>query len=88
VSAETGRQKPTPPRRFAVAPSGVIDVLSIEDNVALMGVSPAVSAAYDLMVDDGYPPEKAAKLAMDAERSGRDPEAWARHFIKLRKAWR
>lgn len=52
------------------------------------GASDAVIAALDILVDDGMPAQKAADMAVAAERSGRDPEAFARHVIKLRKAMR
>jgi hypothetical protein len=51
-------------------------------------VSPELWAAYDILTDDGYPPEKAAEVLASAERSGRNPEAFARHMVKLRKAIR
>lgn len=75
-------------RSFAVDGSGVASVLSVADHVALIGASPAVSAAYDLLTDDGMPPDKAADLAVTAERSGRDPEAFARHMVKVRRSLR
>lgn len=53
-----------------------------------LGASDAVIAAYDILADDGMPPEQAAKMVVAAERSGRDAEAFARHVVKLRKAMR
>lgn len=76
------------PRSFAVHGDGIAEILSVEDHVRLMGISAAVSAAYDIMTDDGFPPEEAGRFALAAERQGRDPEAFARHFVKLRKAAR
>lgn len=75
-------------RSFAVSRRGVVSVMSVADHVALIGASPAVSAAYDLLTDDGMSPDKAADLAVAAERSGRDPEAFARHTVKLRRSLR
>lgn len=61
---------------------------SPEEELRAMGVSASVSAAYDLLTDDGVPPEQAATMAVGAERSGRDAETFARHYLKLRKAAR
>lgn len=82
------------PRIFCVDGQGVTVALSIHAFLgrmgADMGVSPSASAAYDLLTDDGVPPEKAAELAVAmqrvGERRGSDPEAMARHFVKLRHA--
>ena len=75
-------------RSFKVSRSGTVTEISPEEHVELMGATPAISAAYDLLTDDGMSPQKAADLAVACERSGRDPEAFARHLIKLRKAVR
>jgi hypothetical protein len=53
-----------------------------------LGVSDAVIAAYDILADDGMPPEKCAQMAVTAERSGKDPVSFARHVVKLRRAVR
>lgn len=58
------------------------------EQLKALGVSDAVSAAYDILTDDGMPPERAAQLSVAAERDGQDPEAAARHIVKLRKALR
>jgi hypothetical protein len=71
--------QPQDARVFVARASGVIEMVA---------ASPAVSAAYDIMTDDGVPPERAAEFAVGAERDGKDPEAWARHFVKLRKSLR
>lgn len=76
------------PRSFAVDSLGNATSLSTEERVTLMGVSPSASAAYDLLTDDGVPAEQAAKLTLAAQKSGRDPEAFARHFLKLRRGLR
>jgi hypothetical protein len=77
-----------PHRSFAVGIDGSAEELSTEERLRLMGISPSASAAYDLLADDGMPPEKAAEMVAAAHRSGRDPEAFARHLTRLRKAWR
>lgn len=62
--------------------------MSPEDELRQMGVSPALSAAYDVLDDAGYLTEKRLTLCLAAERQGRDPEAFARHLVKLCKAVR
>ena len=54
--------------------------------VQCVQASNAVSEAFDLMAADGVPAQTAADMAMAAERAGKDPVAFARHFIKLRHA--
>jgi hypothetical protein len=56
--------------------------------VAEIVLSEAVSRAYDLMAADGVPADKAASMAAAAERSGKDPAAFAEHFVKLRRGLR
>lgn len=58
--------------------------LSPHEQLRRMGVSDGLSAAYDLLTDAGYSPEKAARTALAAERIGEDPEAMARKMIRLR----
>lgn len=53
--------------------------------VAEILLSEQVSTAYDLMTADGVPPQRAADMAAAAERSGKDPVAFAEHFVKVRK---
>jgi hypothetical protein len=50
--------------------------------------APGVEEAMDIMMADGYPAERAAELCVAAEKSGRDPVAFARHFVSLRQAVR
>jgi len=50
--------------------------------------APGVEEAYDLMVADRVPAQTAADMATAAARDGRDPVAWAEHFIKLRQSLR
>ncbi len=57
-------------------------------DVRCVEAPPGVEEAYDLMVADRVPAQQAADMAMAASRSGRDPVAWARHFIELRQAVR
>lgn len=67
---------------------------SPEEALAALGVTPEMSAAYDILADDGVPPEVAARMAMQAERSWRDgtidrtPEEFARHVVRLRRVAR
>lgn len=49
---------------------------------------PGVEEAYDLMTADRVPPQEAADMTMAAHRAGKDPVAFARHFIGLRKRMR
>ncbi len=78
-----------PPRIFAGTTTGISTVLSTEDAVQHMGVSPQASAAYDIICDAGYPDEEAIwHMVLAAERDGHDPEKWARSFVRLRKAAR
>ena len=45
---------------------------------------PGVEEAYDLMTADGVPAQEAADMALAASRSGRDPVAFAAHFVRMR----
>lgn len=49
---------------------------------------PGVEEAYDLMTADLVPPQEAADMAMAAHRAGKDPVAFARHFVRLRETAR
>lgn len=64
---------------FAVDTRGVVYELAFSD---------AVSRAYDIMTADRVPAQQAADMAVAAERSGRDPVAWARHFVSVRQGLR
>ena len=44
-----------------------------------------VSAAYDILTDAGYSPEKSASIAALAEQQGHDPENIARKMASFRK---
>lgn len=49
---------------------------------------PGVEEAYDLMVADHVPAQQAAEMAVTAAKSGRDPVAWAQHFVRVRQEFR
>lgn len=57
-------------------------------NVAEILCSDGVSRAHDIMTADRVPAETAAKMAVAAERDGRDPVAFAEHYVKMRKVLR
>ncbi len=74
---------------FAVGRDGVaVRLVGVEASVSLMGISPSLSAGYDLLADDGMDPDRIASLLMAAEKQGKDPETFARHMLKLRRAAR
>ena len=56
--------------------------------IAEILLSEAVSRAYDVMTGAGVSPETAAKMAAGAERGGRDPVAFAEHFVKTARTLR
>jgi hypothetical protein len=53
-------------------------------------ITPEMDAAYDILTDGGIAPEKAARIALLADRGWRDgsikrtPEQYARHFLNMR----
>lgn len=49
---------------------------------------PPASKAMDILTADGVPIDRAASYALAAETAGKDPVAWAAHFVQLRKAAR
>lgn len=65
-------------RVFVASPAGI----------RCVEAPPGVEEAYDLMTADGVPPQEAADMAVAATRAGRDPAAFARHFIRMREAAR
>ena len=71
-----------------MAPVRVCFVVSTSGIAAEVTLSEAVSRAYDIMTADGVAPQTAAEMAAAAERSGKDPVAFAEHFTRLRKAAR
>lgn len=73
--------------RFIATRDGLV-LASQETVLRNMGVSASASAAYDLLTDDGVAADKAAELVIAADRNGDDPEAFARHVLKLSRAVR
>lgn len=63
-------------------------VADMRGTVAEILLSEQVSTAYDLMTADGVPPQRAADMAAAAERSGKDPVAFAEHFVKVRQGFK
>ena len=67
-------------------------VVDSKGTAASIDISAEVSAAYDILTDAGFPPERAAEMAANSERlwkAGeikRTPEQFARHIVSLRKA--
>jgi len=43
-------------------------------------------AAYDILTDAGYSPEKSARIVAACIRDGRNPEEFARHMVMLARA--
>lgn len=66
-------------RIFVAWPDGDIQFAEAPDGV---------EDAVDIMMADRVPEETAAKMAMACAKDGRDPVAWAEHFVKLRKYYR
>lgn len=66
-------------RLFVVDDAGVALLIEIDHGM---------SAAFDLLVDAGYPAEKAGEVVAVARRGGLDPEEIARKMIALREALR
>jgi hypothetical protein len=62
--------------------------VAFPDHVAVVEAAPGVEEAYDIMVADNVPAQHAANMAVAAAKDGRDPAAWARHFVELRQAVR
>lgn len=79
--------RPDVPRSFIAGLDGTVEA-SHEEHLRHMGVSPGVSAAYDVLADDGMPSDWAARLTVAAERQGLNPEKFARHVRKLRASVR
>lgn len=79
------------PRVFVADEHGATATLSHDEFYRHAGVSPAASAAFDVLNNDGVPAKKAWELAlaMDKNPSHRgDAEAQARHFVELRRSMR
>lgn len=54
----------------------------------LLAENPSLDRGLDLLLADGMPDDKAAQLMLACVAEGRDPEQFARHVIKLRRAIR
>lgn len=68
--------------------SGTITKRAYNDRLLAIGYTHDQIAAIDIMTDDDVPLEKAAELALAATKKGESAEGFARHFVKLRKAFR
>lgn len=64
---------------FAVDSKGTVYELAFSD---------AVSRAHDIMTADRVPAQQAADMALAAERAGKDPVAFAEHFVRQRRELR
>lgn len=78
LGQEIGGELARPLRVFVASPQ----------EIQCVEVPPGVEEAYDMMAFAGVPSQQAADMAMACHRSGRDPVAFARHFVRLRKASR
>lgn len=58
------------------------------EDIIVLTPAPGVEEAYDIMVADRVPAQKAADMAVAAAKDGRDPVAWAKHFVELRQSLR
>lgn len=56
--------------------------------IVVVTPAPGVEEAYDLMVADRVPPQFAADMAVAVAKDGRDPVAWAEHFVEMRQSLR
>jgi hypothetical protein len=54
----------------------------------LLADNPAIGRAMDVLLADGMPEDRCAELLLASHGNGDDVEAFARHFVKLRKAMR
>lgn len=62
------------------------DVPSMHERLAAAGIPGELSAAYDMLEDAGFDMERASRLLAAAQSQGRDPQEFARHLIRLRRA--
>ena len=53
-------------------------------DITVVVPAPGVEQAYDILVAGGVAPQKAADLAVQSEKYGKDPVAFARKFLRLR----
>jgi len=75
-------------REFIVAPGGETVMASPAEVLTNMGISPEQAAAYDICEAAGFDMEQTTPLLYAAEQDGQNPEAFARHLVKLRQAAR
>jgi hypothetical protein len=75
-------------REFIVDRAGIATEANPEEVLRHMGISPQLSAAYDICEDAGFDMEQATPLLAAAEKDGQNPEEFARHICKLRRAAR
>lgn len=80
-------------RYFVVDRFGETTVQSFREFMAAGPVPPEVLSAAEIMLDAGLPPKKASDMAWAAYRnweqgkSSMNPDQFARHFIKLSRAF-
>ena len=67
---------------------GVVTERSYNSRAEAIGYTQEQIAAIDIMTDDDVPLERAAQYALAATKNGQNAEEAARHFVKLRKAFR
>lgn len=68
-------------RHFEVSPNGSARIVNIACSFEL-------DAAMDILGDAGMLDDKRVKLLVTTEQSGRNPEHFARHLVKLAQAIR
>jgi hypothetical protein len=59
--------------------------VAFRDGLAVAQAPPGAEEAVAIMMAGGYPADAAASLCLAAADSGRDPVAFARHFMDARK---
>ena len=74
--------------KWKVDSAGLVSERSYNERLVAIGYDQAQIAAIDILTDDDVPTERAGELVIAAKRAGKDPEAFARHFVRLRKAYR
>ena len=79
-------QQDIPPRVLAVDSAGVVTVLSMRDWERMIGLTPEMSFATDILMDAHMLDEKRIRLLQACERNGDNPVAFARHLVKLNRA--
>lgn len=74
--------------RWQVDRAGTVSPRSLNERLLAVGYTQEQLAAIDIMTDDDVPLDTAAELTLAASKNGDNAEAFARHFVKLRKAIR